>query len=90
MKKRKKASTTNMIPMSVVKKSPPNQGTFRIDQRTILEIPAHITDVEKWKQRMIDKYSNYEAENIKNRLTGCATKKLSVSSKLLKAVKESR
>lgn len=77
-----------MVQMETIKQAPASQGKFRIDVRTELEIPAHLTpdQVEKWKQRMIDKYTNYDKRNAKARLTGGAT----VLSKLLIAVKESK
>lgn len=75
-----------MVQMTTVKAPPASQGKFRIDVRTELEIPVHLTpeQVEKWKQRMIDKYTDYDKKNAKARLTGGAT----VSSKLLKPTKE--
>lgn len=77
-----------MVSMTTVKAPPAKQGEFRIDSRTVLDIPAHLTpdEVESWKQKMIEKYTNYDKKNAKARLTGGAT----VSSKLLIAVKESK
>lgn len=83
---RRKPSKRNMVQMETIKQAPASQGKFRIDVRTELEIPANLTpdEVEKWKQKMIDKYTNYDKKNAKARLTGGAT----VSSKLLKPTKE--
>lgn len=85
---RKSASKINMISMNPIKPAPEKQGTFRIDARTVIDIPAHIKDVEKWKADMITKYEDYHRRNEIGRLTGAAKNKLSVSSKLLRATNE--
>ena len=43
---------------------------------------------EVWEAKMLDKYLNYTERVAKSLLTGQATRKLSVSSKLLKATNE--
>jgi hypothetical protein len=65
----KKASTKNMVEMTTVKPEPPSQGEYRIDARTVIKIPAHVTDIEAWKARMNTKYMGYERRNELARLT---------------------
>lgn len=68
-----KASKVNMIPMKTVKPAPANQGSFQIDSRTKIEIPLHVTDIEAWKQKMIDKFTGYQRRNELARLTGASS-----------------
>lgn len=70
----KRASKVNMIPMGRVKPAPEKQGEFRIDARTVIDIPAHIKpeDLDKWKAKMQSKYDLYERRNELGRLTGAA------------------
>lgn len=74
----KKASKVNMVPMGQVKPAPAKQGEFRIDARTVIDIPAHIKpgDLDRWKAKMQTKYESYERRNELGRLNGAAKNKV--------------
>jgi hypothetical protein len=53
---------------------PEIQGYFEVDARTKIGIPKHLKgrELEKWKNKMIAKYTDYDKQNNIKRLSGMA------------------
>lgn len=77
-------------PKANVKPAPKSKGKkFEVRPKLFVWQRAECSlSREVWEAKMLDKYLNYSDRVAKSLLTGHAVKKLSVSSKLLKATKE--